>query len=259
MRAAAAGLSTAGLLAAVTAVVLAGTGTMDPHGMIAIPALHDAASDRPVRFTPACSDTAIPVCLNPAYSSYLPDTAGALAPLLSQLAGLPGAPARIVQEAATYQQDSGNGVSVRPSGPQVSGTPPVFHLNLANQLGGPAMTPGQVASQVDATYGPQLVAEVIGDGSGASPAQNAVAAGLMLAAGQGRLNTYQLAIEPSRRGLPVAPGGPDLGQSPGVAPGTPAYAAAERFAALPAATRHAWLTGHLTALRAGRVTLAQLP
>jgi hypothetical protein len=43
------------------------------------------------------------------------------------------------------------------------------------------------------------------------------------------------------------------------APGTPAYAAAQRFAALPAATRHAWLVTHLTALRAGHLGLAQLP
>ena len=37
------------------------------------------------------------------------------------------------------------------------------------------------------------------------------------------------------------------------------YAAARRFAALPALARHAWLMRHLTALRAGRITLAQLP
>ena len=36
-------------------------------------------------------------------------------------------------------------------------------------------------------------------------------------------------------------------------------AAAQRFAALPAATRHAWLAAHLAALRAGHLTLAQLP
>ena len=39
----------------------------------------------------------------------------------------------------------------------------------------------------------------------------------------------------------------------------PVYAAARRFAALPAAARHAWLAAHLAALRAGRLTLAQLP
>ena len=39
----------------------------------------------------------------------------------------------------------------------------------------------------------------------------------------------------------------------------PIYTAALRFAALPPATRHAWLTAHLPALRAGQLTLAQLP
>jgi len=35
--------------------------------------------------------------------------------------------------------------------------------------------------------------------------------------------------------------------------------AAAKFAALPAATRHSWLAASLTALKAGTVTLAQLP
>ena len=63
---------------------------MNRQGMIAIPALHDAASDRPVPFTPVCSHTAIPVCLNPAFASYLPVTLAALQPVLSQLAACPG-------------------------------------------------------------------------------------------------------------------------------------------------------------------------
>ena len=80
LRRPAAAVTMAGLVAAGTAVALAGTGTMDAHGMIAIPALHDAANDRPLRYTPVCSHTAIPVCLNPAYASYLPTAATALAP-----------------------------------------------------------------------------------------------------------------------------------------------------------------------------------
>jgi hypothetical protein len=42
-------------------------------------------------------------------------------------------------------------------------------------------------------------------------------------------------------------------------PGSPAAAAATRFAALPATAQHAWLVQHLPALRAGRISLAQLP
>jgi hypothetical protein len=258
VRAAAAGLAGAGLLAAGIAVALAGTGTMDAHGMIDIPALHDAASDRPIRFTPVCSDTAIPVCLNPAYASYLSVTANALAPLLTQLAGLPGAPVRIVQEAVTYRQGEGNSVDIGEGGPGAVGTPPVSHLVLPDQLPVAPMTPVQLASQLDASYGPQIVASVIGDGPAASQAQNAVAAGLMLAAGQGWLNVPPPAVGQGGRGGPVQ-GGPDPSQSPGVVPGTPAYAAAERFAALPGPVRHAWLVRNLAALRAGRITLAQLP
>jgi len=36
-------------------------------------------------------------------------------------------------------------------------------------------------------------------------------------------------------------------------------AAAQRFATLPARGRHAWLSAHLAALRAGKITLAQIP
>jgi hypothetical protein len=46
---------------------------------------------------------------------------------------------------------------------------------------------------------------------------------------------------------------------PVLAPGSPVYAAARRFAALSSSARHAWLMQHLAALRAGRITLAQLP
>src|SRR6185437_7746868 len=115
-RAVAAGVTGAGLLAAGTAAGLTGTGTMDAHGMIKIPALHDAAADRPLQFTPVCSRTAIPVCLNPAYASYLPVTANALAPMLSQLAGLPGAPAKLVQVSVSFQQDAREGMIVRTDG-----------------------------------------------------------------------------------------------------------------------------------------------
>ena len=50
--------------------------------------------------------------------------------------------------------------------------------------------------------------------------------------------------------------------SPGPGHGPPSSAmtaAVGRFAALPAGARHAWLTTHLAALRAGHITLAQLP
>jgi hypothetical protein len=239
-------ITTAGLLATATAVVLAGTGKLDAHGMIAIPALHDAASDRPLRYTPVCSPTAIPVCLNPAYTSYLPATAAALTPVINEIAGLPGAPARVSQAAATYQQDAGNSVSVRMAGPSLSGTPPVFRMFLPLQLPGPAMSTNQFAAAVRSTAGLALVASVAGDGPSAPPAQRAVAAALRTSSGlpEAVLRTAPTRQRPSGAIVPLP---------------APVQAAARRFAALPAPARHAWLVRHLAALLAGRITLAQLP
>ena len=264
LRAAAGAVTAAGLLAAGTAVALAGTGTLDAHGMIAIPALHDAASDRPIRFTPVCSHTAIPVCLNPAYASYLPATAAALQPVLREIAGLPGAPARVSQAAAAYQQGPGNSVAVGLEGASLSGRPPVYHLLLPGQLPGPTLTTGELAGEVRSSAGPGIVASVIGDRPGASQAQHAVVAALMMVAGL-PLPGLPLPGLP----LPGLPPGITPASSPGragrarsqpeVAPGSPAYAAARRFATLAAPARHAWLMHHLTALRDGQITLAQLP
>jgi hypothetical protein len=250
LRRPAAAITAAGLLAAGTAVALAGTGRLDAHGMIVIPALHDAASDRPVRYTPVCSHTRVPVCLNPAYAGYLPATAAALAPVLTEVAGLPGAPARVSQAAATYRQGAGNSVSIGLAGPDISGSPPVFRLLLLDQLPGPTMTTSALAAALRSSTGPAIVADVIGGGRSPSPAQRAVIAALLIAAGQ------------PVHGPP--PGSPPAGREPTMAPtvlapGSPAFEAARRFAALPAPARHAWLVRHIAALRAGHVTLAQLP
>src|SRR5580658_4909683 len=79
-----AGLAAAavGLVTAGTAIGLAGTARLEPYGVV-IPALHNAASDRPIPYTPVCGQAAIPVCLHPAYQAYLPAVTAALRPLLS--------------------------------------------------------------------------------------------------------------------------------------------------------------------------------
>src|SRR5215470_11328038 len=223
LRRAAALMAVAGLLAAGTAAALAGTGRLDAHGMIAIPALHDAASDRPIRYVPVCSHTRIPVCLNPAYAGYLPATVGALAPVLTEVTGLPGAPVRISQAAATYRQGPGNSVSVGLAGPSTVGRPPVFRLLLLDRLPGPAMTTSALAAALRSNAGPAIVAGVTGGGRGASPAQQAVTAALIMAAG-GPANGSPSAIPPPGNGFGMPP--------PGPAPGSSAYAAARRFAAL---------------------------
>jgi hypothetical protein len=271
LRRLAAVITTAGLLAAGAAVALAGTGKLDAHGMITIPALHDAANDRPIHFTPVCSHTAIPVCLNPAYASYLSVTAAALEPVLTEIAGLPGAPARISQAAGTYQQEAGNMVGIGLAGPLISGRPAVYHLLLPDQLpvSSPATT-SEFASEVRSTDGPAIVATVVGDGPGASPAQHAVAAALMMAA-QLPLPAAAPGSAASPRGTCLQPpaghtaarsgrrGGRPNQPPPAVVLRASACSAAQRFAALPDSVRRAWLGQHLAALRAGQITLARLP
>jgi len=99
---------------------------------------------------------------------------------------------------------------------------------------------------VAGTLGPSILQSVVGDapGPGASPAQQAVMLALLKVAS-----------------LPYVPG-PTPGL-PAVSPRAhlpePVLAAARRFAELSAGARHAWLMGHVVALRAGQVPLAQLP
>ncbi len=259
LRAGAAAVTAAGLLAAGTAVALAGTGKLDAHGMIAIAALHDAATDRPIRFSPVCRPTAIPLCVNPAYASYLPALATALQPVLSELAGLPGAPTRISQAAASYRQETGNAVGVGLAGPLISGAPAVFHLLLSDQLLGPPVSASRLVIETRSAADPLILASVIGYGPGASKAQLAVMTALMADGRPATVPSPRPAVtgrRPASRASRTAAVG---GLPPTAAPGTPVYAAARRFAELPASARHAWLVRHLIALRAGRITLAQLP
>jgi hypothetical protein len=243
MRWLAAAVAAAGLAAAGTAVALAGTGQLDPHGMIAIPALHDAAAGQPVRYTPACNRSPIPICVNPAYAGFLPAVATAVGPELTEFAGLPGAPARISQVAPVYQQELGNGINVSA---HVSGASEFIVPDpLPGQPGG---TSAQFAANLAKGLGLQLASQVVLGGAdrsaGAAPGQ----AELAVIAGSVR-------FPPSVESRDLAPLYGQLLPEPG----SPASLAAKRFAALSPAARHAWLAAHLAALRAGRVTLAQLP
>jgi hypothetical protein len=218
--------------------------------------LNEAASDRPIPYTPVCGQAAIPACVHPAYRSYLPGVTTALRPVVAEIAGLPGAPVR-ANQTATIFEDGGPCVGgCAPSAAQlqaetIGGSPPVLHIPLN------AITlPGSFGMKLPGFIGQirlQFVHAFVGAGGGpGTPAQQVVQAALLQDAGT------PLAAQPNL-----------LGFSPWALPGSgpqqvTSYppklsAAAERFAALPAATRHAWLAAHLAALRAGRLSLGQLP
>jgi hypothetical protein len=247
-RCAAAVLTLAGVASAWIAVGLAGTAQESAHGVV-IPALHDAANDAPITYHPACGRAAgIPVCLNPAYRRWLPDMTAALAPVLAEVAGLPGAPVRATQVAASYPS-GGDGP---PQPITVGGHPPVLRmqLGLLNMPGSCGFCDGPVATAPFADQIRLLLAHAfVGAGGGAgSPVQQAVQAALLRGA------AIPFAAQP---GLMAA-----AENFPGAVPGPatgPVYAAAQRLATLPVAARQAWLAAHLAALRAGRLTLKDLP
>ena len=243
----------AGAALAVTAIALAFTARVTPYGTV-IPALHDAANDQPIPYTPVCGQAAgVPVCVQPAYRGYLPDVTAALRPVLSQTGSLPGAPARVGQAATLFVDVTGRARST--SVGQIStlrGQPAVLWmpLNMFNLPGSFGANQTRFSDEVklQAVHAIVTTGGPLGD-----PAQIAVEAALMQHAG------IPLAAQPEQVLGPSPWTLPSYGPHPATTYPPQIVAAARRFAALPAATRHAWLASHLTALRAGHLTLAQLP
>jgi len=252
LRRAGAMIALAGLVAAGAGMALAGTSRLEAEGVI-VPALHTAASDRLITYRSACDNSsAVPVCLHPAFRAQLPGLAAYLDPALSQVAGLPGAPVRVQLSRGTPGDISGinigsaggtsSAISRSIGGPTISGSPPVLYLS-------PSLLLNSSVARISQELGPSvavtIIQAVIYGRPAPSPAQRAVEAALLKAAGL-RLQAVPPGTRLSGNGAP----GPE--------PGSPVSAAANRFAALPAAARHAWLTAHLAALRAGRITLAEI-
>jgi hypothetical protein len=225
---AAAVVTAIGLAAVATGVGLTGTARVEANGVV-IPAVHDAASDQPIAYTPVCQQGAILVCVHPAFRAYLPDLVATLNPLIREFAGLPGAPVRVEQSASSTVPENEVASSPTEFGTLVgasatlTGNPPVLHLALTevpSQPEPPSSQPLAAAGAfVDAVIGP--AGGTLGD-----PAQAAIEAALLDSAGS----------------LPPA-----------------AAKAANRFAALAPSVQRAWLATHLAALRSGRINLAQVP
>jgi hypothetical protein len=246
MRISAAALAAAGLAAAGTGIGLAGTARPDGHAMFIIPALHDAADNRPVPYTLACSKTAIPICLHPAFAYYLPGLSASLARAAAEIAGLPGVPDRLELVAAfaatgvhrvgdnNMAGDTAAGSAI--GGGIMTGSPPVLRLPVTSLPGIARLT----TVRFDDGVVEALIQDVI---PGTDPAQEAVQGALIADAG----------IPVREPGQQVTAGTVFYGLP------TSAYEACTRFAALPAAVQRSWLAKHLAALQAGEASAAQLP
>ncbi len=238
-----------GVAASATAFSLAGTATYNQETGWVIPALHDAASDRPIPYTPVCTGAAFRVCIHPAYAGYLNAMTAALDPAAAEIAGLPGAPVR-AELAVGYAL------------PAPAGTTSVYAYSGSGQGVGGAWF-GLSAAQATTLDWEQTVQQsflfwfVSGPAQNASanadPAQQAIADALLAKIGA-----------PAPNLGPFTKGGAAQGSSGPAGPASPASAAqiaaaASRFGSLSSADRRAWLTKNVAALRSGTVTLAQIP
>jgi hypothetical protein len=274
-------LTAAGAAAALLAVGLAGTarqlvpGTTRTASASAsvgmqsawiIPALHDAASDRPIRYTPVCVTATVPVCVHPAFKDFLPNVIAGLGPVLRELAGLPGAPVRVAQApVGSLATPSGAVIGVGTPQGALDGAPPVFRYT-ADTL--PARSFAQTpltfrrslrGALVAAFLPAQITHAAVSGGQHGNPPDGTPPRGPGVAA---RMAVQSALLLVARVPLNVQtnvldPGPPWVTLT--AARQAQVNAAARRLAALPAAARHDWLASHLAALRAGHVTLAQLP
>lgn len=239
-----------GIAAAGTGLGLVSTSKPGPHGEV-ISALHSAGSDDPIPYTPVCSSAALPICMHPAFEYEAAQVQSSLEPVLAAVAELPGAPVRAEQVPMDFpalppfdlQEQSAVAVAT-PAG----GGAPVLYFGYQQQIFSSLARKG-TNPQLQAQAGLSLLQNLIGPLATGDPAQQAVEGALLQEMGMPLGAPLEPLLQLSK----------ETYSAPIPETGTLAYSAAQKFAALPVATRHAWLAGHLAALRAGQITLAELP
>lgn len=174
-----------------------------------------------IPYTPICMEAPMPVCVHPAYRGWLAETTASLNHLIAPLLGLPGAPTRAEQGYAAVQ---GKG--------DTTGTTLWFTFDA--QPNGLAISSLVVFGLVNAPYvRPEAVSTCPATATSCRFAQRAIGAWLLRRVGIDDTSLLH-----------------DTGQ---------ATSAVDRFAALDPATQRAWLEAHFADLRAGRVTLEEMP
>jgi hypothetical protein len=245
-----------GVAASATAFALAGTARFSLATGWQIPALHDAADNQPVPFTPDCTGSTFTVCIHPAFAPYLGAMSAALQPAAAEIAGLPGAPARA---------EMTTGAAL----PAVAGTTSVYDYSTEiESYGGESFwaTPA-MARATDWEQGVQqdfitwFVSGPAEQESGnPTPAQEAVAIALLAKVGTPVPAGYpQFSPPDSQSGASSVSSGPGGPETQPTASAAQITAAASGLESLSSAARHAWLAANIAGLRSGTITLAQLP
>lgn len=174
-------------------------------------------------YTPVCRSGPIEVCVHPAYAPWLDELAPELNTLLAPLVGISGMPTRAEQ--------------VAPNGQRIGAAPIVpFLLDYRNLYDARQYAVDCAVFGCTAGFWPPPAPPQ----AGGPDARMAIARWLRLRVGDTPEGPYS-------RFCAARPG-----------QDTPCLAA-ERFAALDPATQQVWLEAHFADLRAGRVTLGELP
>jgi ABC-type transport system involved in multi-copper enzyme maturation permease subunit len=246
---------TCGVAASVTAFSLAGTARFSVATGWEIPALHDAADDQPVPYTPDCTGSAFTVCIHPAFEPYLGAMDAALQPAAAEVAGLPGAPVRA-------EMTTGAALLA------VAGTTSVYGYSVEQEgFSGGFWAMPATARTADWEQGEQqdfITWFVSGpaeqDRPGlTTPAQEAVAIALLAKIGAPVPQYPQFSQPGTQSGASSMSSGPGGSGTQPEASAAQITAAASGFESLSPAPRHAWLAANLAALRSGTITLAQIP
>jgi len=174
-----------------------------------------------IHYAPVCVAAPLTVCVHPAYRATLADNTATLNRLLAPILGLPGVPTRAEQGAPNLRADP-TGATLWFS---LYGQPEYLPLSAVPRLMRDPYDPRAAATRCPAS-----------DPQSCASAQAVI----------GRWLLHRVGIADER--------------SSGLFPNTPATSAAmDRFAALDATVQRDWLATHFADLRAGRLTLEELP
>lgn len=188
-------------------------------------------SDNPIAYTPACTQRSIEICVHPAYKSVLDDTADLVDPIIRPLVGLPGFPSRAAEVPNNDEEPELVGSAADPDTLPIS--PICRRLSLEEQASAVALA---------AVHGPSS------SFFGPNPAQTVIAIWLLRQAGWNPGDQFEVSTC-TDNGTAKFASRDDAAN----------HAAADRFAALSPEEQQAWLTANLSALRAGTLTLDDLP
>ena len=193
---------------------------------------------------PVCVETTIPVCFHPAYQKFLGETAAVVGAVVAPVVGVPGAPTHAVQFEAQLRSPSDDTLvlNVWRAGDKSDALAREIAIALATAegVGAARVYPSEVPNEVQLAVARWLVVEAGYDPGTPSdwawrlPACEERAWGLDREPGMDRPREIEACQ-------------------------APVLEAIERFERIPEGERRAWLERNFAALRAGTVTVEDLP